>query len=219
MPRGRGGYRPQCTYPGCAKPNAAKGLCRSHYQRWRKTGDPERTPSGRREEVGVDVLDKATRKFLRGIRKLENGCWTCDTAQLTKRGYLHLTIAEKHVRHIFRAHRFSYEHFKGPLPKGMHACHKCDESSCCNPDHLFPGTPADNMQDMVRKGRGLVGEKNANTRFTEADVFSIYRDVDAGLSREAIAKKHNVSAVTISHIATGRNWKHLFQRHRLSEPM
>jgi len=85
--------------------------------------------------------------------------------------------------------------------------------------HLFPGSQSDNMQDMVRKGRGLVGEKSARTKFTEADILDIYRDVDLGLGREEIAKKYNVAAVTISHIATGRNWKHMYERHRLSKPV
>lgn len=207
----KGGHRPQCTYPGCTKPNAAKGLCQGHYQRWRITGDPE---GGRRVERGKNLLDKATRKFLRGIRKLPDGCWTCDTAYKTHRGYLHLQITENGVQHALKVHRFSYEHFVGPVPKGKLVCHKCDVRWCCNPKHLFPGTQSDNMQDMVRKGRGLVGEKSAKTKFNEADILRIYRYVDAGLSREAIGRRFGVAAVTISHIATGRNWKHLYERHR-----
>jgi hypothetical protein len=36
------------------------------------------------------------------------------------------------------------------------ACHRCDVSLCVNPDHLFAGTRAVNMQDARAKGR-LVG--------------------------------------------------------------
>lgn len=217
MPRGRCGYRPDCTYPGCSKPNAAKGLCRSHYQRWRKTGDPE--GGTRRVQVGVNLMDKLTNKFLRGIRKMPSGCWVCETGYADNFGYLVVQISENGVQHSYKSHRFSYEYFVGSIPDGKLVCHKCDVPSCCNPEHLFLGSQSENMQDMVRKGRGLVGGRNANTKFTEADILAIYRDVDLGLSREAIAKKFNVSAVTISHIATGRNWKHLYERHRFSTPV
>jgi hypothetical protein len=67
---------------------------------------------------------------------------------------------------------------------------------------------------MVSKGRGLVGEKNANTKFTEADVLAIYELADEGLTRTAIATRFLVKPVTISHILIGRNWKHLYERHR-----
>ena len=36
---------------------------------------------------------------------------------------------------------------RGPIPRGMILCHRCDESRCCNPDHLFLGTRGDNMAD------------------------------------------------------------------------
>lgn len=42
------------------------------------------------------------------------------------------------------------------VPRGLDACHRCDNPYCVNPDHLFVGTRADNMQDAKAKGR-LVG--------------------------------------------------------------
>ena len=52
------------------------------------------------------------------------------------------------------AHQVAWELANGePFPTGMHACHTCDNPSCVNPAHIFPGTRSDNLRDAVRKGR------------------------------------------------------------------
>jgi hypothetical protein len=53
-----------------------------------------------------------------------------------------------------RAHRWVLETYLGyQLPPNIFACHRCDNPRCCNPAHLFPGTPADNVRDCIQKGR------------------------------------------------------------------
>jgi len=34
----------------------------------------------------------------------------------------------------------------------IHVCHACNNSQCCNPNHLYFGSPRDNTQDAIEAG-------------------------------------------------------------------
>src|SRR4051794_23315069 len=81
-------------------------------------------------------------------------CWLW-TAGKDQDGYGKLAIGHggRQQTHT-RAHRFAYETFVGPIPDGYVVCHRCDNPPCCNPAHLFVGTPDENNDDKLAKGRG-----------------------------------------------------------------
>jgi hypothetical protein len=84
-----------------------------------------------------------------------NGCIEWNILISKKQRYPILVINNKRVK----VHRFSYEYFVGTIPDGLCVLHKCDNTICSNPDHLFLGTQKENIQDMLNKGRNKLFKK------------------------------------------------------------
>jgi len=61
---------------------------------------------------------------------------------------------------MYKANRVAYKLHYGIDPSDSEVMHSCDNGLCCNPSHLSLGTHADNMQDMVKKGRNRNSIKN-----------------------------------------------------------
>jgi hypothetical protein len=97
-------------------------------------------------------------------------------------------------------HRFFYEQRFGKIPDGLVVRYKCDNRLCCNPEHLELGTPAENSQDMVERGRSAKGSRHRSAKLTEEDVREIRKKLDAGESLSHLARVYGVNAATISDI-------------------
>jgi hypothetical protein len=116
------------------------------------------------------------------------------------------------------AYRFAYTLSKGAIPDGLQVMHSCDVPLCVEPSHLFLGTQADNMQDMVRKGRAswqarpetrARGSRHGMAKFDEENIRNIRLCLAAGIARSKIASFHGVSHGLIGQIARRRIWRHV----------
>ena len=110
-----------------------------------------------------------------------------------------------------KAHRASYLVFKGTIPDGFDVCHKCDNPSCINPEHLFLGTEMDNVHDMIRKGRRrhVRFEDCPTAKLTIPQVLEARRLRKNGASYYSMAKKYGVYRETMRQAVIGKTWKGL----------
>lgn len=134
----------------------------------------------------------------------ENDCWICTSHAPNYYGY---PVIKRNGKKIILS-RYMHEKYKNKIPENMCVCHKCDIRKCINPDHLFLGTIADNIEDMVKKGRNSKGENRPTAKLSTKQAYKIKFGHNNLLYKE-IAKLYNVSIVTIGRIKSNKSWKHL----------
>jgi hypothetical protein len=97
-----------------------------------------------------------------------------------------------------------------PVPAGMVVCHRCDNPRCCNPAHLFIGTPRDNDADRVAKQRQARGSRNGFAKLTEFDVWFIRRararlDASPGM----LARLYGITGEHVWSLCNAPVWRHV----------
>lgn len=102
-----------------------------------------------------------------------------------------------------RVHRLSYEAHFGPIPKGLLVCHACDNPCCLAIEHLFLGTPKQNVADMHRKGRARPVPRVLN----EPMVAEMKRRFLMGASTREVADAFGLTYATAYGVKIGEFWK------------
>lgn len=137
-----------------------------------------------------------------------SGCWEW-TGSRNENGYGQISLGPGP---IVKAHRAAWMVYRGPIPDGIQVLHHCDNPPCCNPDHLYLGTPADNSRDRISRGRHrsapLKGSAHPLAKLTEADVRHI-RDLGRPYGLHALARLYGINRTTITAIVDRRKWKHV----------
>lgn len=137
----------------------------------------------------------------------ESGCWLWLAADKGEDSGGHGVFVISGKKKM-SAHRASWVLHFGSIPDGKSVLHKCDVAPCVNPAHLFLGTQADNIADMVSKGRqrGAAGERNKNSKIKARDVEFLRKLKTAGVSNKSLAKIFGISRSMVWNIASGKNW-------------
>ena len=138
------------------------------------------------------------------IPEPNSGCWLW-LGLCNRRGYG--VIGYQRKRSL--AHRMMLSFYQPNSDANLYACHRCDVTSCINPDHLFWGTQGQNLQDAVSKGRmkgypRAAGAQHGMARLTEAQVSAI-RASDA--SSKDLGNQYSISPAHVWRIRTGKIWR------------
>lgn len=160
-------------------------------------------------------------RFWKRVKKARGrGCWEWQGYRAKETGYGMLQCRSRRQQPML-THRVAWELENGPIPRGKHVLHACDNPSCVRPFHLFLGTQCDNNRDRDRKGRtasgdsngsrtkpwrnpfvrnrgsGLEGEKHPQAKLSDRQVKRLRTAFDAGFNRNIIAEEYGIS---VTHV-------------------
>lgn len=112
------------------------------------------------------------------------------------------------------SHRIAFLLATGALPSRL-ACHHCNNRLCCNPRHIYDGTPKQNKADSIRVGtsyrgghamvgKAAHGEAHGHAKLTRLQVVAI-RERALIVSVAQVAREYQTPYGTIHAIVTGKN--------------
>ncbi len=190
-------------------------VCKSKYKKYTKycskkcytdTMQGSKKPSFWVTAQKEEQLKRLRKNYEKYVIRHDKGCWGWG-GFLDRYGSLQYGGKYKSIT----AHRGSYIIHVGDVPDNMFVCHTCDNPPCTRPDHLFLGTPGDNVRDMYKKGRHIIlrGEKAPWSKLTEKSVIEIKQKIAKDKNLKKLAQEYKISLSSIYDIRDERSWKHI----------
>lgn len=137
-------------------------------------------------------------------------CWVWPRAR-DKDGYGIMTISKQGETRTYKVHRLSYKIHKGEIPEGHGVLHRCDNSPCIRPSHLYSGTDQQNANDRQERGWIARGELNWRARLAVEQVKEIKKLLAQPNppTQSILAQRFGVGQSAISSIWLEKTWKHV----------
>ncbi len=213
-----------CIVAGCGALAIIRHLCSKHYQQYRreglvlpptlgksrganhycysgglkslKTADDALVRSTKDQQI---MLDKLVNRSLLDVK---TECWEWrgykDDCGYAKTGSM-------------RVSRLIYVIVNQAALGDLNALHTCDNPGCINPNHIFAGTQAVNIEDMHAKGRHVqaCGEAFTHSKLDESKVREMHRLRMEGMTFASIAVRFDVSKQAAMAAVKGDNWGHV----------
>lgn len=188
-----------CSFAGCDRRAHAHLLCRVHYMRLWHHGHAGYEPIKGRHKAQCEALLARCNT----PEALEEGdCWEWPGPK-NSNGY-----GSHRFNGAAVTHRGVWIEVFGSIePPALFVCHRCDNPPCVRPSHLFLGTGADNVADMMMKGREYraYGDDHHNIKLTDAQCDEIRRLRAEGLLLRVIGARYGVDLSHIGKICRGQS--------------
>jgi hypothetical protein len=164
-------------------------------------------PRGINRRVEIEVDESLRGRFsARVLRQGPEACWPWVGG--LRNGY----GALKNNNHVVSAHVVAFVLASGPVPAGCIVCHTCDNRVCCNPAHLYAGTPGDNVRDADRR-RAIPRPHGSQVRtsvLTEREVLvALALRIVLRWGAIRISRELGHAINTIAHVIKREHWKHV----------
>lgn len=139
------------------------------------------------------------------FRVAPNGCHICTSHKPNDAGYPATRVGGRKGRQRTIGWVRYTAKYGEPAP-GLVLRHTCDNPLCCNPDHLIPGTHAENVRDRVERGRSAKGERHGRAKLTTGKVRAIRVSDETDT---ALARRYGVDRALIAKIRARKIWTHV----------